>query len=198
MGLTYVDAGMLFRLGAYLILGKKIATLMELIPLYRARQIEYSWRDGRALLIFNGDKVDDVLRTSEVALATAKICELPENFLNLINFVEEVLRGVSGGVVDGRSAGSLLLADADIRVYLDAPIATRATRRYRELLKRGSSESYEVVYAAMLERDRLDRIRVTDPLTIAKDAIYINTENLTPQVIASQIVAMCQRIKGLL
>jgi len=99
--------------------------------------------------------------------------------------------GRRGGVVMvGRDIGTVVLPQAELKIYLDASVEERARRRYHELIARGEAASYEGILVALRKRDEIDSTRAVAPLKPAKDAIIINTEGLTIEQVVSQILAL--------
>ena len=98
--------------------------------------------------------------------------------------------GMDGIVMVGRDIGTVVLPDAPVKIYLDAPVAERAHRRFLELEKRGKTASFAQVLADMQARDRIDSQRVIAPLRAADDARIISTAGLGVQEIVECIVAL--------
>ena len=94
-------------------------------------------------------------------------------------------------VMVGRDIGTVVLPDADLKIYLDATAEERARRRYDETLARGESADYNEILAKVIERDRIDSTRDVAPLKIADDAIVIDSDNLTAEEVFQQILALC-------
>ncbi len=90
----------------------------------------------------------------------------------------------------GRDIGTVVLPDAPLKIYLDAPVTERAQRRFLELQKRGKSTTFEQVLADMQARDRIDSQRAIAPLRAADDALIISTAGLGVQEIVARIVAL--------
>ncbi len=101
--------------------------------------------------------------------------------------------GLRGCVVmAGRDIGTVVLPEADLKVYLDASAEERARRRYVELVARGEPADYQTILTAVLERDRIDSTRAVAPLRPADDAVIINTDGLTADQVFDRVWALCQ------
>lgn len=101
--------------------------------------------------------------------------------------------GLRGKVVMvGRDIGTVVLPDADLKIYLDASAEQRATRRYHELLLRGANADYAEILAKVVERDRIDSTRDVAPLKAADDAIVIDSDALNADEVFKQALALCQ------
>jgi len=93
-------------------------------------------------------------------------------------------------VMVGRDIGTVVLPGADLKIYLDATAEERARRRYDEIVARGESADYEEILAKIIQRDRIDSTRDVAPLTIAEDAIVVDSNNLNAEEVFQQIFAL--------
>jgi len=101
--------------------------------------------------------------------------------------------GVRGGIVMvGRDIGTVVLPDADLKVYLDATLEQRADRRYREMIARGESPDFCEVLVAVRRRDEIDSGRALSPLRPAEDAAVIDTTMMTVAEVMEQLVALVE------
>lgn len=101
--------------------------------------------------------------------------------------------GLRGKVVMvGRDIGTVVLPEADLKIYLDASAQERAKRRYDELIARGKSASYDEILAKVIERDRIDSTRDVAPLKAAEDAVVLDSDQLNAQEVFEQALAMCK------
>jgi cytidylate kinase len=95
-------------------------------------------------------------------------------------------------VMVGRDIGTVVLPDADLKIYLDASAEERAKRRFDEIIARGGSADYSNILAKVIERDRIDSTRDVAPLRVASDAVVIHTDNLTADEVFEQALALCK------
>ena len=95
-------------------------------------------------------------------------------------------------VMVGRDIGTVVLPDADLKIYLDASAEERAQRRYDEIIARGGSADYSDILAKVIERDRIDSTRDVAPLKAAQDAVVINTDKLTADEVFERVLALCK------
>jgi CMP/dCMP kinase len=101
--------------------------------------------------------------------------------------------GLRGKVVMvGRDIGTVVLPEADLKIYMDASAEERAKRRYQETVKRGEKADYDEMLKKMIERDHLDSTRAVAPLRPADDAIIINTDELNADEVYKQILELCK------
>jgi cytidylate kinase len=101
--------------------------------------------------------------------------------------------GLRGKIVMvGRDIGTVVLPEADLKIYLDASAEERAKRRYDELIARGKSANYDEILAKVIERDRIDSTRDVAPLKAAEDAVVLDSDKLTADEVLEQVLAMCK------
>lgn len=101
--------------------------------------------------------------------------------------------GLRGKIVMvGRDIGTVVLPEADLKIYLDASAEERAKRRYDELIARGKSANYDEILAKVIERDRIDSTRDVAPLKAAEDAVVLDSDQLTADEVLEQALAMCK------
>jgi len=95
-------------------------------------------------------------------------------------------------VMVGRDIGTVVLPEADLKIYLDASAEERAKRRYEEILARGSKANYEDILAKVIERDRIDSTRDVAPLKTAEDAVVLNSDKLSVEEVFEKALALCK------
>ncbi len=155
-------------------------------------------QDGRHLTVLVDDQdVTWAVRAPEVDQKVSTVAAIPRVRAALSQHQRQVggqyaqgHAGMNGIVMVGRDIGTVVLPDAPLKIYLDAPVVERAQRRFLELEKRGKSPSFAQVLADMQERDRIDSQRAIAPLRPAPDAHIISTAGLGVQEIVERIVAL--------
>jgi cytidylate kinase len=178
--LAYLDTGSVYRAVAYRMLeqGKAPSDLSA------AQDAAAYVRDHAGSDLFGLE----ALRSDEVAQMTSKISAIPEVRHILMdlqrNFAYHPLlssshHAVQGSVLDGRDIGTVVCPDADVKLFITASTEVRADRRTKELHSRGTEVAYATVLQEMKERDERDSSRAVAPLKPAKDAIIIDTSNMT-------------------
>ena len=95
-------------------------------------------------------------------------------------------------VMVGRDIGTVVLPDADLKIYLDASAEERAQRRYEEIIARGGTVDHRDIVARVIERDHIDSTRDVAPLKAAADAVVINTDKLSADEVFEQALALCK------
>ena len=140
---------------------------------------------------------DDSLRTSQIATIASKIASNPairEALIDTqIRFANQPPSG-KGAVLDGRDIGTVILPDADLKLYIDADVEVRARRRTLELSATDESFTHAQILADLIERDARDKARDTAPLTIAQDAHVIDTSQLNAQEVLEQALNLVKRL----
>jgi len=173
-GMAHLDTGLLYRaVGAQVLKGAE--------PLQAAQQLQAE--DLNAL----------ALRNDTVAQAASKVAALSEVRAELVEFQRRFACRTSGAVLDGRDIGTVILPDADVKLFITASSEVRAERRYKELLGSGAKTSLEQVLADVIARDARDRSRSAAPLVAAKDAVLIDTSDLSLSAAIAQAVAAVEK-----
>lgn len=144
---------------------------------------------------------DDSLRTSEIAQIASKIAVLTQVREALVDkqrdFASHPPTG-HGAILDGRDIGSVILPDADVKLYIDADINVRAKRRFLELSAKDETITQAQILADLTERDARDKTRITAPLKPADDAVLIDTTELSAQEVLHEVLQVTlKRVKSL-
>jgi cytidylate kinase len=188
LGYRYIDSGALYRAVAW----QARATGLNLADPAALDQMLLDFRpsfaaDGKGFQVsVAGRDITPELRTPEVTQASSKVATRPQ----VRRWVGEALHrlAIDGGVVaEGRDLGSAVFPDAEVKFYLDAALATRATRRQREWQDQGRTPGITGTLKDMAERDNRDQNRKLAPLTIPEGALYLDTTNLNPD----EVLALC-------
>ena len=173
-GMAHLDTGLLYRaVGAQVLQGAE--------PLQAAQQLKAEDLNGLEL------------RSDTVAQAASKVAALPEVRAELVEFQRRFARCTGGAVLDGRDIGTVILPNADVKLFITASANVRAERRYKELLGSGAKTSLEQVLADVIARDARDRSRSAAPLVAAKDAVLIDTSDLSLSAAIAQAVAAVEK-----
>jgi CMP/dCMP kinase len=196
LGYTYIDTGSMYRAVALAAQRKGLSCYDEagVGTLARSLAIDFAW-DGETLrtrlAVGGGPKEDvtDALRSEEVGRGASDVASLPAVRTALLD--QQRALGVRGGVVmDGRDIGTVVLPDAELKLFLDATAEERARRRTLELHARGDLRPFERVLEEIEARDAQDAGRTVAPLKQADDAVYLDTTGLTPERVRDRIVEL--------
>ena len=178
-GLIYVDTGALYRtVGLYAaehgISADDTDGIISCLPHI---EIKLAYEDGAQKVYLNGSSVGDKIRTENASYYASAVSKIPEVRAFLLG-IQKKLADEGGGIMDGRDIGTVVLPDADLKIYLTASAEERARRRCLELSERGTPKAYEEVLREINERDYQDMHRDIAPLREAADAVHFDTSKL--------------------
>ena len=175
MGIVYVDTGAMYRTVGYFARSRGIGLdeIHKLIPLLCEVNIEVKYENDVQCVYLNGENLGDRIRENEISMYASKVSALPEVRAFLLETQKELARKTSV-IMDGRDIGTVILPDADVKIFLTASNEIRARRRVAELEEKGMPASYEEVLADMIRRDEQDRSRDIAPAIAAPDAIHFD------------------------
>ncbi len=190
-GLIYVDTGALYRtvgLNAYES-GVAPDDTAGIIKSLDTADIRLTHRDGVQCVLLHGEPVGERIRTETASLYASAVSKIPEVRAYLLD-MQKKLAAEGGVIMDGRDIGTVIMPDAEVKVFMTASAEERAKRRYKEQLERGIDVSYEEVLEAMIARDRQDSERDTAPLKPADDAILFDNSGYDVDGSAEYIVGL--------
>ena len=177
LGYIYIDTGALYRtvgLNA-LRLGVDIQDDDAVIAtLTDDLKVELKFIDGEQRMFLNNEDVSTAIRTPEASMAASRVSAVPKVRQYLFDLQKNLAKN-NNCIMDGRDIGTVVLPDADVKIFLTASPEARAERRYKELLEKGMEATYEEVLADMVKRDYDDSHRAIAPLKQADDAILCDT-----------------------
>ena len=181
LGIIYVDTGALYRTIGYFArengLTVEDAKISEKItPLLDNINIEIKYADGTQHVLLNGEDLGDKIRQPDISMYASAVSSVPNVRAFLLETQKELARKNSV-IMDGRDIGTVILPDADVKIFLTASNEARATRRYRELVAKGDDVKYEDVLNEMNARDHADSTRAAAPLKAADDAILFDNSD---------------------
>lgn len=197
LGYLFFDTGVMYRAVTWIALDHDMNLRDEESITQMAQNVQIDIRqpskdDGRACDIVVGEKdITWDVRSGEVEANVS----LVSAYAGVRKALSEQQRriGLRGKVVMvGRDIGTVVLPEADLKVYMDASAEERARRRYDEVIERGGKADYEEILNKMIERDRIDSTRAVAPLKPAEDAVQINTDALNEDQVFQRVLAMCQ------
>ena len=165
-GLRHLDTGMLYRAVALHAMRAGLPPTNEAAIAAAAKTLDPALCD------------DPALREEGVGQAASKVAAMPEVRAALLQVQRDFARHPPGAVLDGRDIGTVVLPDADVKLFVTASAEERARRRHRELMERGEEVGYEAVLADIRRRDERDAARAIAPLRPAADAHLLDTTKL--------------------
>ena len=180
LGLIYVDTGALYRaIGYYMIsLNISIDDTAAVIAALDGVRVSLAYVNGEQRVFVNEADVSERIRTPQISMAASKVSAIPAVRAFLLQLQRDMAASQSV-IMDGRDIGTTILPNADVKIFLTASPESRAQRRYKELIEKGESATYDDVLADMIKRDYDDSHRSISPLSKAADAIEVDTSTLT-------------------
>jgi cytidylate kinase len=185
LGYIYVDTGAMYRAVAYFAMQNQLISINSLDKVGLVNQLknialEFKFNSelGFAEMYLNGANVEKAIRTIEVSGYVSKVAEVSEVRAKLVEQQQEMGK-YKGIVMDGRDIGTVVFPDAELKIFMTASAATRAQRRFDELVQKGDSVSYDEVLKNVEERDYIDTHREDSPLVMAEDAVEMDNSHLT-------------------
>lgn len=175
LGYIYVDTGALYRtVGLYSIrkgidtkdAEKVIATLPDV-------KVELKFVDGAQHVFLNGEDVSEAIRTPEASMGASNVSAIPK----VREFLFDLQRKIAAEndcIMDGRDIGTVVLPNADVKIFLTTSVEERANRRYKEMIEKGEEADYNDILEDIKKRDYQDSHREIAPLKQADDAIYVD------------------------
>lgn len=131
-------------------------------------------------IFLNGTNVSDDIRTDDISMYASKTSALPAVRKKLVDLQQQITKE-KGYIVDGRDICTVVLPDAEVKIYLEASAEARAQRRYKQNLEKGLDADYQTIYDEIVQRDYQDSHREISPLQVAEDAIVLDTSDLTKE-----------------
>ena len=188
LGIIYVDTGALYRtIGLYMTRnGIDPLDTEAVVSHLNDFTLELKFVDGRQIILLNGEDVGDKIRTPEISMAASNVSKIKEVRAYLLDTQRNIAANNSV-IMDGRDIGTVILPNAEVKIFLTASPKARAKRRYDELIAKGQNVSYQQIFDEMVERDKNDSTRDIAPCVQAKDAILLDNSNLNFEQTVSAI-----------
>ena len=179
LGVIYVDTGALYRTVGLYVRNKGVDKNDEekVISLLSEINLGMEFINGEQIITLNGENVGDTIRTGEIAMYASRVSAIPEVRAFLLETQRKIARE-NNVVMDGRDIGTVIIPDAEVKIYMTASSIARAERRYKELIAKGENCTLESVLADIELRDKNDSTRKTAPAVQAKDAILLDNSEL--------------------
>ena len=182
MNLLYLDTGALYRaIGLYgLRHNADTKSASEIVPLLVQINIVLKRMEGSQHVFLNGEDVTTLIRTQDVSMAASNVSSIAQVRTFLLDLQRDVAKK-ENVVMDGRDIGTVVLPNAEVKIFLTAAAEIRDERRYHELLQRGMLGNYtkEDILKQIQERDLQDSTRLVAPLKCAADAIVLDNSSFT-------------------
>lgn len=188
LGFIYVDTGALYRAVAYnAVKTGAIDDEQKIINMLDSTKVELKYVNGVQAVYLNGENVSAFIRTPEISMGASKVSAIPQVRAFLLNLQREIA-STNNVIMDGRDIATVVLPNADVKIFLFASPECRAERRYKELIEKCESVSFDDVLKDVNQRDYQDSHREIAPLKPSDDSIMADTSELTLQESINLIV----------
>lgn len=194
LGYVHLDTGAMYRTVAYITskAGIKIDDEEKIVNLISNVSIDML-QDGSVLV--DGVDVSKEIRTNEMSMASSNVSKLPRVREALVAMQQKISEA-KGYILDGRDIGTVVLKDAEVKIYLTASAESRAKRRVLQNIEKGYEADYDAILADIIKRDYQDMHREFSPLVKADDAIEIDSSDITKEEVVTKILEVVnQKIK---
>ncbi|MBE6882595.1 MAG: (d)CMP kinase [Ruminococcaceae bacterium] len=197
LGFIYVDTGALYRgIGLFALRkGAKTNSIEEVVPLLAQIKIEMRHIEGEQHIFLNGEDITGLIRTESVSAAASDVSAIPA----VRDFLFDMQRDIAEKndvVMDGRDIGTVVLPDAELKIFLTAKPEIRARRRVNQLAEKGVEANYDDVLADVIQRDYNDSHREFRPLKLAEDGIFMDNSEITLEETIENIIALAKERKA--
>lgn len=191
-GFIYADTGALYRSVALSVINKGIdpdnkSVVCSLLP---SLSIKLGFENGEQRVYVNGEDVSDKIRTPEVSMSASKVSAIPEVRQFLFD-LQKKIASENNIIMDGRDIGTVVLPDAQLKIFLTASPEERARRRMLETDDK--SISFEEILRDIIKRDENDMNRAVSPLKQAEDAVLVDTTNMTKDEVIDYIESLIRK-----
>ncbi|KXB54842.1 cytidylate kinase [Corynebacterium sp. CMW7794] len=188
----YVDTGAMYRVATLAVLraGLDPADTQAVIAATADLPLEVSDDPDSKQVLLAGEDVSKVIREDEVTRNVSAVSAIPEVRQNLVDLQRKLAAQAHRAIVEGRDIGTVVLADAPVKIFLTASAQVRAQRRYDQNVAAGIPSDFDTVLADVERRDAADSSRATSPLRPAEDAVVVDTSELTLQEVLQRLTAI--------
>ena len=197
LNITYVDTGAMYRAVGLFCRRKGIDTKDEAGVISALDEINITFKvegDTRRIML-NGEDVTDTIRTQDIGMAASDVGAIADVRKKLVQ-MQQLIAKEQSVVMDGRDIGTVVLKDAEVKVYLDATVEERTRRRIGELKEKGIESDFETVKKEIEERDYNDTHRKVTPLCKAEDAVYFVNDGMKVEETADAIIKIVEERLG--
>ena len=197
LGIVYVDTGALYRTVGYYVRSQNTdpKDAQAVAALLGDIHVELKYENGTQHVYLNGEDLGDRIRTPEMSMYASAVSAIPAVRAFLLETQQKIARENSV-IMDGRDIGTVILPNADVKIFLTASDECRAKRRYDELVQKGIQTTPETVLAEMRERDNNDRNRAVAPAIAAEDAVTLDNSWMTPEQSCAAVIELVHKKIG--
>lgn len=192
LGYQYIDTGMIYRVGTYLVLknGIGLGDEEKITDTFKGLNIEIKSDNEGLRILNNGEDLTGILHKSDVTKAVSIVAAI-RKVREATKLIQRKMGESQNTVMTGRDIGSEIFPNARCKFFLTASVEVRAKRRYEQLSVQDPQVKYEDVLQSMIERDRKDTTREVSPLRVPDGAVVIDNSNLTVEQTVDKILKFC-------
>jgi len=193
LGFIHVDTGALYRALAYTALENNINFNDEisLKNLLKTTNVKILHKENAQFVFVNNENVTGKIRTEQVSMAASNISKIPMVRSFLLDLQREIANE-NNVIMDGRDIATVVLPNADVKIFLTASPEKRAERRYKELLEKDEKIVYNDIIKDIVQRDYQDEHRAIAPLKAADDSVVVDTSELTFEQSVEKIIEVIE------
>lgn len=191
LNFIYVDTGALYRaIGLFAVrAGKNTKLQNEIVPLLDDIKLSLKITDGVQHVILNSEDVSDLIRTPEISMAASDVSKIPEVRTFLLDLQRNIAKE-NNVIMDGRDIATVILPEAQVKIFLTASPQKRAERRYLEFMEKGIDITLEEVLEDVNKRDYQDSHREIAPLKPSDESIIIDSSDMTLEQTIDRVIAV--------
>ena len=196
LSFVYVDTGAMFRTVAYYFLsqGKDPSDAEMVTEECEKISISIEYKDGAQHIFLDGTDVSTEIRQEEVG-KNASVVAKNQAVRNRLLALQRQMAEKQDVIMDGRDIGTVVLPDAQVKIYLTASASVRAERRYKELVEKGESCNLEKIEEDSIARDEQDMNREIAPLKQAEDAVLVDSSYMTIEEVVDKIIEIVEKVQ---
>ncbi|MGN0996359.1 MAG: (d)CMP kinase [Candidatus Ventricola sp.] len=197
LNILHLDTGAMYRaVGLHALrTGADMADETAMTALAEGVDVQVRYEGGAQRTLLFGEDVSELIRTGEVSAAASAVSRWPAVRRRMVRAQQEMARRTDM-LIDGRDIGTVVLADAPVKIFLTATAEERARRRYVQQMEKGDATPYEQVLRELNARDAQDMNRKTDPLRQAEDAVLLDSTDMTADEVVDAIVRRVEDVYG--
>ena len=198
LNIAYIDTGAMYRTVAWMYQknGFDIKDDQIALDILERGSFHFFWEDNTLHISFNGEDISSIIRSKEIGQISSVVSS-HASIRSILSSIQKQYAQTQSLVMDGRDIATVIIPDAELKVFVDADVRTRASRRHQELLQKGQECSLEDIVFDLEQRDQRDRTREVAPLIQAEDALLLDTTNRSIQEGVEQVIHWVKERKGL-
>jgi len=194
LGFIYIDTGAMYRAMGYYFavnMGVDLDNAEEVAAACPKVEVTIAYEKGEQQVYVNGENLSGVIRTEKGGEMASKVSVYPVVRTKLVESQQKLAQNADV-IMDGRDIGTVVLPNAQVKIFLTASSLTRAKRRFDELTAKGIESNLEEIEKDIIERDYRDMNREHAPLRQAEDAVYVDSSDMTIDEVVERIISLCK------